>query len=118
MIEVDRKCGDDCIFLYTDGVSSTACSRQTEIQSPCTQDEFDPSEDTVRLLQEHLFDSKALDWTTSCEIASIIAQPCWQVHKIMEAFLESQEETFEAPKTVGGGEEFANLVPDFGDYRP
>jgi hypothetical protein len=79
---------------------------------------FDPSEDTIRLLQELLFDSKALEWAASCEIASIIAQPCWQVYKIMEALLESQETTFEVPNVIRSGEKFGNSVPDFGDYMP
>jgi len=70
------------------------------------------------LLQELLFDTNAVEWTTSCEIASIIAQPCWQVYRIMEALLENQEEPTNAADTVSGGEKLWNGVPDFSDYLP
>ena len=46
------------------------------------------------LLEEFLFKGDILEWTTSCEIAKIIAQPCWQVHMLMAAHLEDEEHMY------------------------
>ncbi|KIM33503.1 hypothetical protein M408DRAFT_326202 [Serendipita vermifera MAFF 305830] len=105
MIEVDRQCGDDCIFNHADTAT------------------IDPSTDAIELLDELLFNSDALEWTTSCEIAKIIAQPCWKVYKLMDAHLDEQQHLFEISNSIQAEERVRrpirrNIVPNLEDYFP
>lgn len=100
------------------GLPETACHQTDCVVSHSSTETFQDAEDVRNMITTFFVTYSVLKWTTSCEIAAILAEPCWKVHKIINEVLESSKSTATIDKVHSSRPGSRIQPPNFLNWKP